>query len=179
MTAGTIRPRSRSAVLRGPGAARPRSSPPLIFSARRRSWLASPRTRTRACGFSRQARGKRAREKSERVQRCSRSPRSPKETHSSPTGGARACGKANQTTTNIPSRGQNPCERGAKKRTDSMNCGVCRMDTTDGYGNHRRIHARKQSRIHHRIHPRARLRRREIAGCVPPRLPVAGRSGRG
>ena len=54
--------RSRPAVLRRPSAARLRSSRP-----RRRS---SPRDRTRACGFSRQARGKRVRERSEPAASC-------------------------------------------------------------------------------------------------------------
>jgi hypothetical protein len=59
--AGTTRTRSRPAVLRGPGATRPRSSPPLIYAARRKPWLASPRTRTSARRPSgRRARGKTA-----------------------------------------------------------------------------------------------------------------------
>ena len=61
---GMTRPRSRSAVLRRPSAARTRSFPSTHKSAaRRKPWLASPRTRTRPCGFSRQGRGKNCRGK--------------------------------------------------------------------------------------------------------------------
>ena len=72
------------------------AAPSAVHGAMRRwPWLASPRTRTRPCGFSRQGRGKRVREKSER-EASSRPPRSPKETHSSRRQAHRGCGQQQQ-----------------------------------------------------------------------------------
>jgi hypothetical protein len=61
-------------------------------AARRWPWLASPRTRTRPCGFSRQGRGKRFGEGAS-CAASSRSPRSPKEIYSSRRQAHRVCGK--------------------------------------------------------------------------------------
>jgi hypothetical protein len=72
-------------------------------AARRRPWLASPRTRTRPCGFSRQGRGKRLGEGAS-CAASSRSPRSPKETHSSSFADrrTRVCGKQQRNNQTIP-----------------------------------------------------------------------------
>ncbi len=96
ISAGNDRPRSRSAVLRRPGAARLRR-PPLLIRALHvgsRGWLHHGRERGHA-GLSRHGRGKRS----------SRSPRSPKETHSSSADRRnRVCGKHQQPTNISPSR---------------------------------------------------------------------------
>jgi hypothetical protein len=102
ISAGDNRPRSRPAVLRGPSAARTRRSPSLKGVARRKPWLASPRKRTRPCGFSRQGRGKRLGERAS-CAASSRSPRSPKETHSFfADRRTRVCGKQQHNNQTIP-----------------------------------------------------------------------------
>ena len=108
--AGDDQPRSRSAVLRRPSAARLRRSPPPKTAARHQPDLASPRTRSRPCGFSRHGRGEaegRGSERSERAQRRLASPRSPQETPSFFADRRTAYAEKHQTTTNhIFSRGR-------------------------------------------------------------------------
>jgi hypothetical protein len=71
-------------------------------AARRRPWLASPRTRTRPCGFCRQGRGKRLGEGAS-CAASSRSPRSPKETHPFfADRRTRVCGKQQHNNQTIP-----------------------------------------------------------------------------
>src|SRR5439155_12224060 len=71
-------------------------------AARRRPWLASPQTRTRPCGFSRQGRGKRLGERAS-CAASSRSPRSPKETHPFfADRRTRVCGKQQHNNQTIP-----------------------------------------------------------------------------
>ena len=69
---------------------------------RRKPWLASPRARTRPCGFSRQGRGKRLGEEAS-CAASSRSPRSPKETHPFfADRRTRVCGKQQHNNQTIP-----------------------------------------------------------------------------
>ena len=167
---GTIRTRSRCAVLRAPSATRPWSFPSTLFSATRGSWLASPRTRTSARGFSRRARGK-------------ETPPVPQPSagHSNPTPKSPTSISPHTTTKKYPkytpsrSRNCRTARTEAIENTLQFSTTLCLrpMPTVGiivgtGVGTPRR----------HRP-PREKITRRETAGRVPRLACAVGRSARG